>query len=168
MNTQSNADTPSTSLAGLADLSTDAAFCHLLDDSFRRIVGDRLVPANIAIAEAPAWLYRQAPFCLLAHDTSEDPKFIYGNKTVQACFEYGWEELTSLPSRLSAEQPNRAERQRLLGMVHRQGFISDYQGVRIAKSGRRFRIEQATVWELRDSDGMRHGQAAMFRSWRDI
>ncbi|MDQ0392984.1 MEKHLA domain-containing protein [Labrys monachus] len=151
-----------------ADLSVDAAFCRLLCGSFARIVGGLLVPASLPEAQAAAWLYREAPFCLLAHDTGDDPKFIYGNMAVQRCFEYGWEELTRLPSRLSAEQPDRAERQRLLEMVLRQGYISDYQGIRVARSGRRFRIEGATVWELRDADGLRHGQAAMFRSWRDL
>ena len=155
-------------VSGSVDLSTDPAFCDLLRGSFARIVGGSLIPDGLDDVEAADWLYREAPYCLLAHDTSDDPKFVYGNKAVQRCFEYGWQELTSLPSRLSAEQPNRAERQRLLDMVHRQGYISDYQGIRIAKSGRRFRIEGATVWELRDADGVRHGQAAMFRSWRDI
>jgi len=157
-----------TNVWGPADLSTDPSFCGLLCDSFARIVGGTLVPAALDPAEAARWLYRDAPFCLLAHDTRPDPVFIYGNKTVQACFEYGWEELTALPSRLSAEQPNRADRQRLLDMVRRQGYIGDYRGIRIAKSGRRFRIENATVWELLDRDGIRHGQAAMFASWRDI
>jgi hypothetical protein len=39
--------------------------------------------------------------------------------------------------------------------------------MRIAKSGRRFWIENATVWELIDEAGRRHGQAAAFRQWRD-
>jgi len=156
------------SFPGSAGLSTDPAFCDLLCDSFARIVGGSLVPASLGAVEAAVWLYREAPFCLLAHDTSDDPIFIYGNKAVQKCFEYGWEELTALPSRLSAEQPDQAERQRLLDMVRRQGYIGDYRGIRIARSGRRFRIEGATVWELLDRDGVRHGQAAMFASWRDI
>ena len=41
-----------------------------------------------------------------------------------------------------------------------QGFIRDYAGVRIAASGRRFRIDDAVVWNLVDADGVRHGQAA--------
>ncbi|HEY0234301.1 MAG TPA: MEKHLA domain-containing protein, partial [Afipia sp.] len=61
-----------------------------------------------------------------------------------------WGELIGLPSRLSAEAPERAERQRLLDAVARDGFISNYKGVRISKSGRRFWIENAIVWQLQN------------------
>ncbi len=47
---------------------------------------------------------------MLAHNTDPDPRFIYANKTAQACFEYAGDEFITLPSRLSAEAPNRAER----------------------------------------------------------
>ncbi|WP_284312013.1 MEKHLA domain-containing protein [Labrys miyagiensis] len=149
-------------------LATDPAFADLLDSSFTRLVGRPLIPTHGTEAEPAHWLYERAPFCVLAHNTADDPIFIYGNKAVQRCFEYDWEELTRLPSRLSAELPNREERQRLLDIVRRQGFIGDYTGIRIAKSGRRFVIENAIVWELFDDAGTRHGQAAMFASWHDI
>ena len=105
---------------------------------------------------------------VVAHGTDQDPKFIYANKAAQKCFKYSWEEFMSLPSRLSAEAPDRAERQSLLDDVARNGFLSGYQGLRVAKSGRRFIIEDGVVWELLDRDGMRHGQAATFLSWRDV
>jgi len=47
----------------------------------------------------------------------------------------------------------------------RDGFIDNYSGVRIAKTGRRFRIAQATVWDLLTPDGVPCGQAAMFNNW---
>ena len=146
------------------DLSTDAGFFALLTDSYARLVGAPLVPP----ATDADWLYREAPFVVVAHGTDQDPKFIYANKTAQECFEYSWEEFMSLPSRLSAEAPDRAERQSLLDDVARNGFLSGYQGLRVAKSGRRFIIEDGVVWELLDRDGMRHGQAATFLSWRDV
>ena len=49
--------------------------------------------------------------------------------------------LIGLPSRLSAEAPEHAERQRLLDAVARDGFTGGYRGLRIAKGGRRFWIE---------------------------
>ena len=52
------------------------------------------------------------------------------------------------PSRLTAEAPNREERARLLAAVTTRGFIDDYSGIRISNTGRRFRIAQATVWNL--------------------
>ena len=83
-------------------------------------------------------------------------------------FEYPYEEFLALPSRLSAEPIDRAERRRLLDQVARNGFLSGYRGIRVAKSGRRFVIEDGVVWELIDREGTRHGQAATFRSWRNV
>lgn len=146
-----------------ADLSSDPAFFALLADSYARLVRTALVPPG---ADA-AWLYREAPFVVLAHGTEPDPKFIYANRAAQTCFEYSWDELMTLPSRLTAEAPDRAERQALLENVARNGFLAGYRGVRVAKSGRRFIIEDGVVWELIDRAGKRHGQAATFLSWRD-
>lgn len=145
------------------DLSADRAFFELLTDSFRRIVGVPLVGEGLG-AE---WLYHHAPFVVVAHNTNADPRFVYANKAGQNCFEYPWDEFVTLPSRLSAELPNREERQRLLDAVTRDGFISDYRGLRIAKSGRRFWIEDGIVWQLIDNDGNRRGQAATFSRWKD-
>ncbi len=136
----------------------------LMTGSFARLVGKPLV----AEGQGPQWLYRDAPFAVLAHDRSSDPRFIYANQTAQTCFGYSWKELIGLPSRLSAEAPEREERQRLLDAVARDGFISDYKGVRISKSGRRFWIEKAIVWQLIDGEDRLHGQAAMFLDWRDV
>ena len=89
----------------------------------------------------------------------------YGNRAALALWEMSWVELTRTPSRLTAEAPNREERARLLEAVTRCGFIDDYSGVRISKSGRRFRITRATVWNLLTEDGKPCGQAAMFDRW---
>jgi len=144
--------------------STDPEFFALLTGSYRRLVGTKLIPEG---ADAH-WLYTEAPFAVLAHDASDDPKFIYANKCAQACFEYDWDEIMKLPSRLSAEPTERAERQTLLDSVAKRGFMSGYKGVRVAKSGRRFVIEGGIVWELIDAQGKRHGQAATFSSWRNV
>lgn len=146
------------------DTTLDSEFFRLLQNSYQRLVGSTLVPPG----NGAGWLYDQAPFAVLAHNTDPDPRFIYANRTAQLCFEYSWDEITRLRSRLSAEAPNQAERQHLLDAVSRDGFVSDYRGLRIAKSGRRFWIEQGTVWQLVDEDGVQRGQAALFRSWRDV
>ncbi|NEI73732.1 MEKHLA domain-containing protein [Rhizobium lusitanum] len=145
------------------DLSRDEAFFDLLTGSFRRVVGVDLVGDG----RGAGWLYREAPFVVVAHNTEADPRFVYANRAAQDCFEYPWEEFVTLPSRLSAELPDRAERQRLLDAVKRDGFISDYRGLRVAKSGRRFWIEDGIVWQLLDRDGNLRGQAATFSSWKD-
>ena len=89
----------------------------------------------------------------------------YGNAAALALWEMSWAELTRTPSRLTAEAPNRGERARLLAAVTARGFIDDYSGIRISKTGRRFRIAQATVWNLLDEHGIYCGQAAMFSHW---
>jgi len=146
-----------------AILAEDPAFFALLTRSYARLVGCPLVGEGCG----PAWLYHEAPFAVVAHNTDLDPRFIYANKTAQACFEYPWSEFIQLRSRFSAEEPNRFERQGLLENVAQKGFVTGYSGLRIARSGRRFRIADGTVWQLTNEIGISFGQAAMFRSWRD-
>jgi hypothetical protein len=140
----------------------DPAFIDALLTSYATLLGEPLVPASVAPAQAAAWLYGAAEFAVLAHDTEEDPCFVYANLAAQRCFERSWEELVGMPSRLSAEAPNRAERASMLAQVKQHGFIRDYRGLRIAKSGRRFWIEQGIVWNIARADGTPWGQAAMF------
>lgn len=143
-----------------------AAQALLLLDSFRALMRrDLLHPASSS--EIGRILY-EAPMVVLAHDTAADPVFFYGNLAAQQLFEMDWEELVCLPSRFSAEPVAREERQRLLGLVASQGYIDNYAGIRIAKSGKRFRIEQATVWNLLGPSGQIVGQAAAFDRWIKI
>jgi hypothetical protein len=147
-----------------ADFATDLDFFTLLTESYSRLVGKPLVPQG----KDASWLHSHAPFAVVAHNTGPDPRFIYANRVAQACFEYSWEEFIGLPSRLSAEAPARAERQALLDAVAKNGFMTGYRGVRVAKSGRRFLIEDGLIWELIDEEGVRHGAAATFSSWSDV
>ncbi|MFC0554153.1 MEKHLA domain-containing protein [Planotetraspora thailandica] len=151
----------------LAPMPTDDWFVELLHDSFQRVVGATFLPEGVDGPEASRWLYENAPFALLAHDTSPDPVFVYANRTAQRCFEYGWDEFIGMPSRLSAEAPDREERRKFMEGVLRRGFVDDYRGLRIAKSGRRFWIEDAVVWNLVDAEGTLQGQAALLRRWTD-
>lgn len=137
----------------------DPAFFALLTGSFLRLVGRPLIPEP---DYGPDWLYVQAPFAVLAHDTSADPRFVYANRAAQRAFGYDWQEVVGMPSRLSAEAPERAERQRLLDAVARDGFVSGYAGIRVAKDGRRFLVTEGIVWQLIDECGTVRGQAATF------
>ena len=110
----------------------------------------------------------ESSFVLVSHGTEEDPILNYGNQSALELWDVSWDEFTKMPSRLTAEAPNREARARLLERVTRDGFISDYSGIRIGRSGRRFRIENATVWNLLSADGRACGQAAMFRHWTFI
>jgi len=149
-------------------LSHDPDFFDLLVSSYRRAVGRDPAFLERGAPRSADWLYAQASHPVLAHNTDPDPRFIYANRAAQTAFEYDWDEITGLPSRLSAEPVDREERQRLLDRVVRHGFATGYSGVRIAKSGRRFLIEEGVVWQLIDRDGAVRGQAATFAHWRDV
>jgi hypothetical protein len=136
----------------------------LIPESFARLTGRPLIAPARDLAEA-LW---SAPFVLLAHGTEADPIFFYGNRMALERFEMTAEHLVTTPSRHSAEFAERAERERLLEEVARRGFIDDYAGVRVSSTGRRFRIEEATVWNLIDAAGEKHGQAAAFARWTPL
>ncbi len=91
---------------------------------------------------------------------------VYGNKRAQAIFGIDWDELTTLPSRFSAEPMERRERQLFLDKVTRDGFASEYRGVHKTKSDKRFWIERATVWQLADAARNSCGQAAIISEVR--
>jgi len=145
---------------------TDFGIAHTacLARSLKHWTGRELVPGVADPVELAQKVY-EAPFALVSHGTEADPILNYGNRAAQDLWEMSWAELTRTPSRLTAEAPNREERARLLEAVTRRGFIDDYSGVRISKTGRRFRIAQATVWNLLTEDGRSCGQAAMFGRW---
>jgi PAS domain-containing protein len=143
--------------------SPDPGFFRLLTDSHQRFVGRPLAAPDLSAA----WVYEDAPFGLLAHDADPDPRFVYANRTAQQCFEYPWDEFVGLRSRLSAEPDGQEDRNRLLADVDAQGFATGYRGRRIAKSGRRFWIEDVTMWNIVDAAGVRVGQAAIFPRWTD-
>jgi hypothetical protein len=132
--------------------------------SLRHWTGRELLAAGNDSVELSRAVF-DAPFVLVSHGTEPDPILNYGNRAALALWEMSWEELTRTPSRFTAEAPNREERARLLERVTRNGYIDDYAGVRISKTGRRFRIEQATVWNLIGPGAGRWGQAAMFEHW---
>jgi PAS domain S-box-containing protein len=145
-------------------LQHDETFFDLLTGSFFRLVGRSLIEPTWGAQ----WLYDDASFVVLSHNTDPDPIFVYANRAAQNRFGYDWQEFTSLPSRLSAEMQEREERQRLLETVARNGFIANYRGLRVTKSGHRFWMEDGIVWQLIDERGQHHGQAATFSVWTDI
>ncbi|MBU3666124.1 MAG: MEKHLA domain-containing protein [Chthoniobacterales bacterium] len=97
-----------------------------------------------------------------------DHTFNYANRAALELFETTWDGLIGQPSSKSAEPVHRDERRRLLEEVRSRGFIENYSGVRISSEGRRFRIKQATVFNLLDEAGAYIGQAATFADWEPL
>jgi len=141
-----------------------AGHVQLLRDSLRALTGRDLISGNLSPAEAARQVFH-APFVVLSHNTDADPILTYANLAGLQLFEMPWEDLIQTPSRLTAEALVRAERDRLLARVTARGFIDDYSGVRVSRSGHRFSIHNATVWNLTGTAGQYQGQAAMFADW---
>jgi hypothetical protein len=141
-----------------------AEHAALLIRSYRHWTGRNLVDAALSLAASARVLY-EAPFVVLSHDTAADPRFTYANLSAQRLFEMPWDQLVGMPSRYSAEPLAREERERLLTWVAEQGYTDDYSGIRVSRSGKRFLIRRATVWNLLDGSGKVCGQAACFAEW---
>ena len=129
----------------------------LLLDSYQHWTGRALLNTD-----APGRDLYHAPFALLSHELALDPCFTYANLAAQTLFEMPWAEMVGSPSRHSAEPIAQRERASLLARVAAQGYIENYSGVRIARSGKRFLIQRATVWNLIGRHGTLVGQAACF------
>jgi hypothetical protein len=136
----------------------------LIVESFARVTGGSLIPDAVEPGEA-LWFHSSA---IVAHGTQGDPLFFYGNRAALSLFELPAAEFIGMPSRLSAGPEDRAQRAMLMERVTRDNFVRDYSGVRVSASGRRFRIEDAVVWNLIDADGAPRGQAAVIARWEPI
>ncbi|MFF5076592.1 MEKHLA domain-containing protein [Actinoplanes sp. NPDC000266] len=144
----------------------EARLARLLAGSYLKLTGRPLAPEDLAGEDLARWLY-EAPFGLLVHDTSPDPLFVYANRKAQEIFGYTRDEFTGLPSRLSAGVQDRESRRLFMDAVRRDGVVDGYRGPRVRKDGRQFWLEDATVWNVLDTDSSVVGQAALIRRWSD-
>ena len=151
----------------LTDVTTNAFLIEQterLQWSFNHWTGRQLLPPADSLDRLAEQLFH-APLVVVSHGTEEDPILNYGNQTALALWEMPWERFTRTPSRLTAEPVSLEERARLLAEVSRSGFIDHYSGIRISRTGRRFQINQAVVWNLLNKEGRYCGQAATFNRW---
>lgn len=114
-----------------------------------------------------------APLAVASHDTQADPVFNYANNQALALFKMNADEMLGLPSRYSAESMLRESRTEFLKQVALNGFVENYSGIRIAKDGSRFLIEQAVVWNLIDVHQPQLerailGQAVLIKAWHSL
>ena len=140
-------------------------WCQYLLDSYAHWLRHELIDRSGTPMEQAQRLFH-CPFVVASHGTEADPVLNYGNQTALALWEMNWQQFTQTPSRLTAEPPNREERARMLEQAKTQGYIPDYRGIRISSSGKRFLVEQATIWTIHKPDGTTIGQGATFSSWK--
>lgn len=107
-------------------------------------------------------------FVLLSHNTELDPIFNYANLKAQELFEMDWEAITNMPSRFSAEPMEQSERNLFLEKTIKNGYVENYNGIRISRTGKRFWIKDAIIWNLVDEHQIYKGQAALFSNWEFI
>lgn len=141
------------------------AHTQIMLDSYHKFVGSELIARDGDATDQARALF-QSEFVVVSHATQDDPILNYGNRTALDLWQMDIPTLLRTPSRMTAEPVHRDERARLLERTSRDGFVDDYRGIRISSTGRRFLIEQATVWNLVDKDGQRVGQAATFSDWK--
>ena len=136
---------------------------QLLVKSYRKLIGRLLIEDVDAPSSEEVC---SADFALLSHGTEADPLFNFGNDLALTLFERSFEDFIKLPSRKSSGQTIDEDRIKLLDEVSKNGFIENYNGVRVSASGRQFEISDAVVWNVIDEKGSYHGQAAKIMTWR--
>jgi hypothetical protein len=88
-------------------------------------------------------------------------------RAAQRLWERSWDDFIGMPSRLTADDAERAERAAALSAP---GTVRGYGGERVTAHGQRFWIRDATVWPVYDygqygKEQRLVGQAATFSSW---
>lgn len=149
----------------IAGSSFVVSHAQCLARSFRKWTGHDLLPGNFSPQELATNIF-EAPFVVVSHGTEPDPILNYGNRAALDLWEMSWAEFTRTPSRLTAEAATRAARVKVMEAVTRQGFFENYSGIRVSKTGRRFEISGATIWNLISETGQLQGQAATFSEWK--
>ena len=137
---------------------------QLLLNSYRHWLGTDLIERQGAMVDQARGVF-ECQRIVVSHGLEDDPMLNYGNRAALSLWEMPWEQLIQMPSRLTAEPVDQAERAEMLRKARSQGYIDDYRGVRISKTGKRFLVEAAIVWNVVDGQGVQHGQAATFSKW---
>ncbi len=148
------------------------ALAGLLLSSHRQTFGRPLI-AGLAADASPALMAQElfaAEVVVLAHDGTDPagdpgPRLIYANRAALRLWHRRWSAMVGMPSRLTAEPTERASRRQALVTARAHEAIEGYRGIRIDSCGRRFQIEAARLWTLRNASVHPCGQAACFSRW---
>lgn len=139
-------------------------WCQYLLDSYRLWTKHDLIHRHDTALEQAERLFH-SPFVVASHGIESDPILNYGNQAALNLWEMSWQQFIQTPSRLTAEPAKREERARMLSQVNRHGFVSDYSGIRISNTGKRFLVHKITIWNIQGPDGAPVGQGATFSDW---
>ncbi|MBL1209102.1 MEKHLA domain-containing protein [Geminocystis sp. GBBB08] len=109
-----------------------------------------------------------ADFVVLSHNNNQDPLYNYGNQKALMLWEMSWEELIKTPSKNTTQPISREEREALLQEANLKGYITNYGGVRISSTGKKYYIKDIILWNLTDNEDKFCGQAATFSQWEEL
>ncbi|KAL7576746.1 hypothetical protein ACA910_005662 [Epithemia clementina (nom. ined.)] len=101
-------------------------------------------------------------FAFLSHATQADPIYCLVNVAACRMFQYTEEEMYQLPSRYSAPESVRSQRQAFVQTAQTEGVFLFPESIRQTKHGTLFRIRDIVVWNVQDEQGYRVGQAAIY------
>ena len=136
-------------------------YIHQITASLKKLANIEIVDFSLSLEEQAKQVFN-ADYVLLAHNGANEPVFNYANQTALSLFEMSWDEFTTMPSKYSAESDERGKRERFLAEVAEKGYSKNYSGIRISKTGKRFKIKNVMLWNVYDSENNRIGQAALF------
>ena len=140
------------------------SWIQIVNQSYYRLFNKNLIEP-IGTPEQLSQKLFYAPFVLVSHGAQPDPIFNYANQTALKLWSMSWSEFTQTPSASVTEPDEMEDRALMLKQAAEQGYIDNYQGIRKATTGQKFRIERVRLWNLTNEAGQRCGQAATFPSW---
>lgn len=90
---------------------------------------------------------------------------VYGNANALSLWEMSIEDFRGTPSKYTAEEDLRSEREKMLKIAAQQNYYQGYHGVRISATGKRFYIKDVCVFNVFDIQKPNSvvGQAALFK-----
>ncbi len=136
-------------------------------NSYRHWTGQELI-ARSGDPDGDVRALNASRVIIVSHGTEADPILNYGNRAALELWEMDFAQLASMPSRLTAEPMHRDERAQFMSRVKTEGFLRGYKGIRISRTGKRFMIEDAVIWNVLDESGAVIGQAAAFSKWAPV
>ena len=144
--------------------------CYLIE-SYNKLTGKELIDTelyNKNKQEATKEMFLNMNRIVLSHGIQQDtngPILNYANSAGLKLFAASWDELTTMPSRYTADtEMDRELRQQFMNEVTKNGIVNNYSGIRIGLNKVKFRIKQASVWNV-IIDNNFIGQAATFDSY---
>lgn len=135
---------------------------RLSNESLKRFTGKSLYERMGLDDERPQLVHENARYGVLSHGTQPDPIYHYFNQAALEAFGYPESEIYQIPSRMSAPEHLRLERDQIIQSVLEEDVRLIPVGIRQRKTGEIFQINDIVLWNVYDDLGQRVGQTALY------